>query len=290
MFKIASLFIFVSIYFGQISLAQNKYYLKPTLEIKASSSGYFDYQVKPINNSGYYSFEKRKVVLPHGISPLLLGLRLGYHFNSKLSLELGIAQDEAVSGFNFYFKRGNEGSFSNNSGNESGGTSGRKISLMLNCNLINFDTTRKKINCTLDFLIGVSQYAQPKGPTHPLIRSGQDSVLIAPNTYMTYTVDTWSMNQWALLYTIGVSSDIRYKKRNICTVSLYYQYGRYHGRGSAILSAQLINILIEKPGEQIKYNEYVYSRASGFLFQISRKIYWSNFQKKDKEIQIRRFN
>jgi hypothetical protein len=208
-----------------------------------------------------------------------------------MSIETGIAQEGASSGFNFYFKSGSQSVFIDDSGYSIDGTAGIKVPLFFHYNIISADSLKKnrKWHCSLNLLLGISQYRQP-GSIGVYSGLGRDSILVAPDTYMSYTIEGRFFGNKALLYTIGLSSDIKYKKHNICTLTLYYEYGRNRGKYSSILSGQTLNILIEKSSSQIQYNQEVFSRASGFMLQLSRKIHWSDFQRKEKETQIRRFN
>jgi hypothetical protein len=159
MFKSKFIIICLVIYFGLPLAAQNKFYIKPLVETKASSTTYFMRESKPINNTGYYFFEKKKLVMPNGLSPLYLGVSIGYHINKKMSIETGIAQDGASSGFNFYFKSGYNSVFIDGIGNSIDGTAGVKVPLFFQYNIISADSCKKnrKLLCLLNLLLGISQ-------------------------------------------------------------------------------------------------------------------------------------
>lgn len=273
------------IYSGQQLAAQNKFYIKPSMETKASTS--YCYEKKSLPTE-YFIFEKQKISWPHNFTPLHLGIFIGYHLNKKNSFEFGITQEAAMSGYNLYFFRKQFDYYSNGYIRNTSGTAGIKIPIFFYHTLYSPDSLkRKKLNCSLDIIIGISQFRQPKGnPLQAITGTGADNIIVSPNIVMSCDDKTYSMNYKEILYTVGLSSTIHYKNKNILNIALIYEYGRKN------LSQQIISVNIKdnNTNSNIKYNYNVYSRGSGFVLQLSRNIQWSDFNRKgSKSTEKQRF-
>jgi|GEM_PF-6650928 len=249
------------------SFAQKGFYIKPYLESKTEISYY--YKKTPYNNSPYFNYENKKIIYPYHLSPINIGLLVGYAFKNGMSLETGLGQETNASGYklNFHYQL-DSNSFGDIQSQLSSGTAGIKIPLLITVPLLKFDSVRiynsNYFSWKLKLKFGINFFKQPKGyPFKPLITGGQDSIMVAPNTRLDYRDELYSINDKSILYQIGLESEFNFKKLKGLCLSFYYLYG--HNDLSTISVRITIN-------QKINYYYNTYGRGSGFCLQLTKKI------------------
>jgi hypothetical protein len=253
---------------GQL-FAQRGVYLSPYFETSAGISHYDGR--KPFSSSPYFQFENKKISYPWGISP---GILIGYSFNkNRSSIEIGLGDAESLSGYKLHLNSGNDSMhFVNSLITSYGGTAGYKIPILFSTQLYRSDSIRiynsRPFSFKLSIKVGINLYRQPMNNNDlfkPLISSGMDSILVAPNTLIDYEEKVFVRGDKSTLYQLGFVSEFNFRKIKGLCISFYYLYGRRD------LSLMNVRVTVNK---QINYYYNFYGRGSAFCFQISKKIYY----------------
>jgi hypothetical protein len=262
-----SLLAFLVLLFGQI-FAQKGVYLKPFIETTAAIT--YTYETKPYNNTPYFKYETQKIVWPHRLSPLTLGILVGYTFNNTISIETGIAQSGNASGFRLSYNSIVNDSLTFASGQQGGsaGTAGIKIPLLVTLPLFKFDSVRlynsKPFGWGMRLKFGINFYKQPKGDVFlNMAGFGTDSIIIAPHTRLDVDGGLHTLNDKSILYQLGLETEFNFKRLKGLCLNLYYLYGRKD------LSVINLHVTVN---QQINYVFNTYGRGSGFCLQLSKKI------------------
>lgn len=250
------------------SYAQKGFYIKPYLESKTEISYY--YGKTPYNNNPYFNYENKKITFPNNrLSPINMGLLVGYTFKNKVAIETGIGQEINASGYklNFHYQL-DSNSYGSRQPQLSAGTAGIKIPLLIIVPLFKFDSVRNynsnHFSWKLNLKFGINFYKQPKGePFKPLIIGGADSIIVAPNTRLDYRDELYTINDKSILYQIGLESEFNFKRLKGLCLSFYYLYGRKD------LSTISVRVTVN---QQINYYYNTYGRGSGFCLQLTKKI------------------
>lgn len=256
------LFIFITC-LGQLLFAQGRFIIRPIMENKFESCSY---DIKPLKNTGVYSFEKRVLTVPVTFSPLNIGIQGEYKIRKDWRIATGIAQDVAGYGYDVYLKTmgvntqtGDTMVYDNSFGSYSSVATTR-IPVILYKTFYGSDSSG--LGMDWEWMLGVNFIYQPPGdPTRPLTSFGADSIWIYPNQYMNYNSYMFASGQNSVSFTMGLSTDIRYKKNNLFSLALYFS------QGTRYLAYEDLRITIEN--QTFMHN--IISRGSGLYVQLSRK-------------------
>lgn len=251
-------------YFAQHLVAQNKIYIKPLLESKASCS----YVVNEYFKQEYFQLKKQPVIWPHKLSPLHFGVLFGYKLNRKLNIELGISQDAAISGYKLHIQT-KTGNSINQSGLESSiGTAGFKIPLVFNYCFYESPLGSNKVN----LILGANYYRQPKSKGFiPYHSTGFSSVSVDDSVTLSVYENDFVGQYKSWLYSAGLSTELYYKTAYLFNFGIYYQFALKSNKPNE-LSVQNIVVEINNKNNITNYGYTVYSKGSGIVFQLSRRI------------------
>lgn len=265
--KLKTLILCIVILSGQI-FAQKGFYIKPYLETKADMSYY--YGKTPYNNNPYFKFGVQKIIYPSNLSPMNIGLLVGYTFNSGIAIETGIGEEINTSGYtlDYHYLSFDSLSFYHGQPGVSEGTSGHKIPILLTLPLFKFDSVRiynskNYFSWRLKLKLGINFYRQFVGGWDPLITDEVDSIIVAPHTRLDYSDALYTERAKSVLYQIGLESELNFKRVRGLYLSFYYLYGR------RALSTISVRVTIN---QQTSYYYNTYGTGSGFCLQLSKRI------------------
>ena len=267
-----SLFLFLSITICLgVANSQNRFYLRPTVEVKAfiSNAGQ-----KPTISSPYYEYQIQHIGLLGGLE---IGLMAGYKFNKgRMRIETGIKGENSQSGFKLgYLDYGvspywGAVSYPKHPG-VAGGSAGRKIPVLFSTQLKHWDVhiykpTAFSVNCNL--LIGINFY-------HQYIDTSSFGGYNVSNTMLTSTIhiyayeNTYTVYSRSVLYQAGFSFELLKKQKEWFMLTLYYMHGFRN------LSVVKLDVTLTDINTKIveRYHHDSYGRGSGILLEISKKIF-----------------
>jgi hypothetical protein len=294
--------------------AQNKIKLQDRVSVRLTMTNVFGISryssfginYKPINNSGYYEFKKWAFDPPSHFSPLDIGMLLSWKMKNEWRCIFGISQDGATCRYSISFREmyvfGKDTSYGERHIEGGGGVANTKFPLLFSKTIFNTDSLRtaKKHNygAKIDMLFGVNYIYQP-GPNRNvvLIDDGYDSILVSPSKYLSYSSKLYASGGWGAAWNIGFNCDVKYKRRQLFSLSVYYKQGIEWGNPFGLLGSifRRLNISpstswmynkIDVTVDGKKYTHDIYSRGSGIYVQLSKD--FSFAKKKNKLIESNR--
>lgn len=281
-------FLFVLLIIPSVLIAQKGYfYVSPSVSIKNCFSHYYtslgfkDVKSKFWYNTEDIQFQKLQPWQTPMLDALLVGVRLGYQFPKiKTSIEIGIENDNAGSGYNIGFKAISSDTIhvrSNQAGSAS--YSGRQtllIPIVVNTNIWSlrgktiFGKTRNTgINMDVMYGMGIMKLTY-KNQFNPSFYS---SYITETNAYTLTDTSSRATLKPKLILLFGLKIIPFYKNRDLFDISILYEHG---------FSA--INTTFAKV-EDLQNNLYFYNsygRGSGLKISISKRINISKLFNKKK--------
>ena len=262
-------FLFTFAFLDSVS-SQNRFYLRPTIEVKAfiSKGGQ-----KPIIPSPYYEYQVERIGLLGGLE---IGLLAGYKFNKgRTSIETGLKGENSESGWILSFLRYQGGTnskfFSYTTGIKvAGGSAGRKIPVLFSTQLKRWDVhiykpTAFSVNCNL--LVGINFYHQYTDSSS--LSNFSDTSMVAPTTILYAESSTYTVHSRSVLCQAGFSFELLKKQKEWFMLTLYYMHGFRN------LSVEKLDVTLTDINTKVveRYHHDSYGRGSGILLEISKKIF-----------------
>jgi hypothetical protein len=289
-----NIFIFFII-FGQAMLAQkfNGFYFEPIINVKTTTFYNVDFQPPLI--TPYFTLKTQHPITPLGFA---VGLNIGYKFKNNNIIQLGIFQDESLSGVDFSGNIILNGTtFVSNDGIKAshyGGVSTTNINGLFKKELFKI-VLNKKITepyISIYFNIGLTYFYKPNNGLENLTGINELQFYSIDSTLVKYSESVWVVPQRPInsfKLNTGIEVTFGNKKHELFNISLSYITNIQKTSYFSFTSAGVR--LIDKFGKETSYTYYVKARGNGMYYQISKRFYpfkWYNTRQQRKIEEFKR--
>lgn len=264
------------IIFGQASLAQkfNGFYIEPLINVKTTV--FTKKELPATLITPYFEIKPQNLITPIGLN---VGLNIGYKFKNNDIVQLGIFQDESLSGIiftgNSYTSFGSNASYSQIRYTHFGGVTVKNINLLYKRNLLTytFKKSRKENYFDLHFNIGLTYFYKPNNGLENLTGIDGVSYYSSDSSLVTLQEGQWVFPlpfKYSFKFNTGLEFTFGNKKSEWFTIGISYisnlSKSNYYNFSSS-------SIVVKSNSDTFTYNYYVVSRGNGIYYQISKRIY-----------------
>jgi hypothetical protein len=263
--------------------AQPSFFIETALSTKFNRTTYNGHL--PLPTPYFQVYPMYFVEHPHLASIFINGF-VGIHFKKNNStLTIGFSHDEATSGYRISFiSRSDSSHYYENQGLFDFGVALRRSSITYSFPLygknapLYLSESEGKFSSKINLKLGLALMKIQGNSASLLGGAGIDSLLIYPNSIMSYESLTYAYPSRKVQLVGGLGYELFYKRKQLFEISCSYG----HSLGRQVVTATTLNINIDNK-ENFNYN--FSSKGSGFYVLVSKKIYFDRLlRSKSKKV------
>lgn len=290
------LVLFSLLIFGQALLAQkfNGFYFEPLINVKTTILYKNDFS-EPINTP-YFSLKPMKRITPLGFN---IGINFGYKFKNNSVLQIGVFQDESLSGLSFSGNELSSGAVSATIGSikysHYGGVMIKNINCLFKKELFHVITNKsnREPYVSAYFNIGLTYFYKPNNGLENLTGIDGAAYYSIDSNYVQFTEGVWVFPRpplYSFKINFGIEITFGTKKNELFNLGVSY-ITNFSENDFSFSSAEVR--VTDKNNKTISYPFYVKARGNGIYYQISRRFYpfkWYNLRQQKKLEEYKKAN
>lgn len=291
------LVLFSLLIFGQAVLAQkfNGFYFEPLINVKTTV---FTKKELPASlNTSYFEIKPQNLITPLGFN---IGLNFGYKFKNNDKIQLGVFQDESLSGIIFTGTSvtafGSNPLYGQRRYTVFDGVMTKNFNLLYKKELFNFKLKKenKELFLSIGYNIGITYFYKPNNGLENLTGADGTSFYSPDSSVVKIETTTWNLPQsfkYSFKFNSGFDFTFENNKHEFFTLGISYisnlSKSNYFSFTTSIIT------ITDKYNKISTYAYHVKARGNGIYYQISRRFYpfkWYNLRQQKKLEEYKKAN
>lgn len=269
---------FTILIFGQALLAQklNGFYFEPLINVKTTVFTKKELPAPII--TPYFQIKPQHLITPIGFK---IGVNVGYRFKNNDRIQLGLFQDNSLSGYIFtgtemYNYGTSSTSYFQNTNSLFDGVMTKNINLLYKRNLLTytFKKSKKESYFDLHFNIGLTYFYKPNNGLENLTGMDAMTYYSQDSNKVTLETRTWVFPlpfKYSFKCNAGIEFTFGNKKSEWFTLGVSYitniSRSNFYSFTSSVIT------VTDKSNNTSTYTYYIKARGNGIYYQISRRFF-----------------